>query len=229
VWIADVEADMSKYSNAGKEGLADLAVSIADQLRPWRKDLKRTQVLDEIRSAIEQLNATNFDVGSRKDNKEYAEQVLATLETLVKQLGAAPKGFYWGLVLRSSQVGLWRPKQPKGGLLFELLNAGPSIQQTSGLFDELLTQVSRLREQCKAVILNPIGSDPRSDPRQYWTAYVAFSLMKRLSTEEPKISSHGNTPFCIVASLLFEAFSGERECSIIVACRHVYQHFAAAF
>jgi hypothetical protein len=73
VWIADVEADMSKYSNAGKEGLADLAVSIADQLRPWRKDLERTQVLDEIRSAIEQLNATNFDVGSRKDNKEYAE------------------------------------------------------------------------------------------------------------------------------------------------------------
>ena len=209
--------------------LDELVRSIADQLKPWRPGLKESQVLAEINDTIEQLGATNFEVGSRTENKEYAEQVLATLEILVKQLGTAPKGFYWGLVFRSSQLGLWRPKQTRGGLLFELMNAEARIEQASGLFDELLTQVSKLSEQCRAVILNPIGDDPRANhPLQYWAAYLAFLLMKRLSTEEPQISSHGNTAFCAVASLLFEAASGERDCSFVVACRRVYQHFKAA-
>jgi len=209
--------------------LADLIDEIADQLKPWQEGLERRRVLDEIRSTIDQLGATNFAAGSRTENKQYAEQVLATLETLVKQLKLAPKGFYWSLAFRSSQLGLWRPEQTRGGLLFELLNAEPRIEQASGLFDELLNQVSKLSEQCRAVILNPIGDDPRANhPLQYWAAYVAFLLMKRLSIEEPKITSHGNTTFCNVASLLFEAASGERDCNLIVACRRISQHFKAA-
>src|SRR5262249_55278069 len=149
-----------------------------------------------------------------------------TLKTLVKQLRAAPKGFHLSLMLRSSQVGLWRPKQTKGGLLFELLNAEPMVEQTSGLYDELLTQVVKLSEKCRAVILNPVGSDPPSAPRQYWAAHAAFLLMKRFSTGEPTITSHGNTRFCTIASLLFEAVSGERECNLIVACRRVHHQYS---
>jgi hypothetical protein len=200
--------------------LAELVQSIADQLKPWKANCPKRQVLAEIHGTIEGLReATNISVGSRSENKQYAKMILATLEALVKQLAAAPKGFHLSLLLRSSQLGLWRPpKQTTGELLFELLKARPGVEQTSGLFNKLLPQVFMLSQQCQAISLNPIGSDPRSDPRQYWAAYAALSLMKQLSTKKPTTSRDGDTPFCIIASQLFEAVTGEQR-NLLRACR----------
>lgn len=39
--------------------------------------------------------------------------------------------------------------------------------------------------------------------------------------KDPTVSSHGNTPFCVIASQLYEAVGGERDCDLIRACRRV--------
>jgi hypothetical protein len=191
--------DLPKHSK--QDALSDLVQSIADRLTPWRKPLTQGQVFNEIESAIDRLKKPSLSqhvsslVGSGRMRRQEAKRLLVTLKTLSKQVTAA--GLTFDLRLRpANQLGLWTPKHTQ-----------KSAQEI--LYDEFLALLS--------------AKDSRLDHQKLLAAFHARLLVEKLSNEKLTISSDGNTPFCVIASQLFEAVTGRRECNVIRACRHVYR------
>jgi hypothetical protein len=177
----------------------ELVQSIADQLYPWSRSLKQSQVLAEITSTIERLKNPSLShflsrlIGSSRKSREKAKRLRATLNQLEEQLAAI--GCTFRIVISpENQVGLWNPKQTIG----EIHNA----------FHEELSKGDLKLEKKKLHLA---------------VAFAARLLMKNLSTKKPTIPSAGNSPFCMIASLLFAAVSGERDRNLISACRRVYR------
>jgi hypothetical protein len=63
------------------------------------------------------------------------------------------------------------------------------------------------------------ASDSRLDHQKLSAAFAARLLVEKLSKRKLTINSNGNTPFCVIASQLFEVISGKGDCDIIRACR----------
>jgi hypothetical protein len=131
-------------------------------------------------------------VGSRRENRQEAKKLFALLRAASEQVTAA--GLTFSLNLRRSnqdQLGLWSPKQTK----------------EKDIFDDLHEALS--------------AGDSRLDLQKFSVAFTARLLMEKLSRKKPTVSSHGNTPFCVIASQLYEAVAGKRDCDLIRACRRV--------
>jgi hypothetical protein len=178
---------------------AELVREIAGQLRPWNGSFKQGQVFAEINSTIKRLKNPNLlhvlsrVIGSRRRSRKEAKIFRVTLNQLEEQLAAIGHTFHI-VISPENQVGLWNPKQTIG----EIHNA----------FHEELSKGDFRFEKQKLHLA---------------VAFEARLLMKNLSTKKPTIPSVGNSPFCMIASLLFAAVSGERDRNLISACRRVYR------
>jgi hypothetical protein len=180
------------------EALTDLVRSIADLLKPWRAHLTQSEVFDEIKCKIYRLKDPRLlkflssIVGSRRRNRQEAKKLFVFLRAAGEQVTAA--GLTFNLNLRRSnqdQPGLWSQKQTR----------------EKDIYDEFLELLS--------------GGDSRLDFQKLSAAFTARLLMEKLSRKKSTVSSNGNTPFCVIASQLYEAIGGERDCDLIRACRRV--------
>jgi hypothetical protein len=177
---------------------AELVRQIADQLKSWNGSFKQERVFAEINSAIKRLENPDLlhhlsrVIGSRRKSRERAKIFRVTLNQLEEQLAAIGHTFHI-VISPENQVGLWNPKQTIG----EIHNA----------FYEKLSKGDFRFERQKLHLA---------------AAFEARLLMKNLSTQKPTIPSVGSGSFCTIASLLFEAVSGEHARNLISACRHIY-------
>jgi hypothetical protein len=182
----------------------ELIRAIADQLKPWR--CSEGDVLAKIRSIIQETAEGLSEgpaTGFRKQNKQYAMRLLDNLVALQDLLARAPAGFLWNLANWS---------EPK--------KLGTSLVKRQTQWKKLRETVNELVPQCKAAIRNPTGASPLTRWEKTHVAVNALSLMKHLSAKRPTAGTD-NTPFCVIASLLFEAVTGEREASLRRACQRI--------
>jgi hypothetical protein len=190
----------------------ELIQAIADELKPWKH--AKNDVLAAIRKTIENTKLwvpigppKPPKVGFRTENKRYALALHATLATLDYQLAAAPHGFFVGL------------------------NHADGDCEDIGVTEQKKVEVAHLRFQirtlakgCEKQILNPAGAHPRSDRAKSAVAFEALVLVIKLSKKKPAAGSRRGsrvTPYCMVASLLFEAVRGESECNLERACKRM--------
>jgi hypothetical protein len=179
-----------------QDALAAWVQSIADQLKPWREPLTRNQVFDEIQSTIDRLKnpALSQHVSSVVGSRRRRKQEAKRLHTTLKTLSeqVTAVGLTFNLSLRSSNQ----------------VGFWRPEHTKKDLYDEFQELLS--------------ASDSRLGLQKLCAALAARRLMEKLSNGKLTINSNGNTPFCVIASQLFEAVSGERERDVIRACRHVY-------
>jgi hypothetical protein len=187
----------------------ELVRAIADRLKPW--NCSESHVLTEIRSAIRRLRAhPDFNpdsypgLGFRSENKKCAKKMLVTVTTLERQLVAAKPGFFWSLTLRDKK------------LQCDMDGYGKKVTELS----ELLNRVTKLKWECEKVILNAPGAYPGQDYRQIHIAIYAIHLMLGLSNERPTAGTP-DTPYCMIASLLFEATTGKSERNLLRTCKRM--------
>jgi hypothetical protein len=175
--------------------LNELAGSIADELKPWRGSLKQSQVLAEINDKIERLkNPTLSQLFSRLlgSGRKNREEAKRLRATLKKlEKQLAAIGHTFRITILPENQ----------------IGLWTPQRRTGGLHDELydllITSISSL------------------DERKLAAAFAARLLMEKLSTEKPTVSNEGGSPFCTIASRLFEAVTGEPESNLVNACRRV--------
>jgi hypothetical protein len=202
---------------------------IADALKPW--NCPEVDVLARIGEAIDRVRKDRtgqwgyIDIGTRQENKKYAEMLLDLLNTLIKQLAAAPPGFVASLETQEVDacVASFQQEEEKNrydGAVDRFFSCLDDYQyKPRRELTELSDKLARLAEQCKRSILDPAGPHPRSRADKIRTAFTALFLMLDTS-KEPPAAGNRNTPFCLIASLLFEAATGEHEPNLERACKY---------
>jgi hypothetical protein len=185
------------HNHSGGDELTDLVRSIADLLKPWRAQLTQSEVFDEIKCKIYRLKDPRLlkflssIVGSRRRNRQEAKKLFVLLRAAAEQVTTARLTF---------SLNLRRSNQDQLGLW-------QKQTKEKNIFDEFHEVLS--------------AGDPRLGLQKLSAAFTARLLMEKLSRKKPTVSSHGNTPFCVIASQLYEAVGGERDCDLIRACRRV--------
>jgi hypothetical protein len=177
--------------------LPELVQSIADQLKPWSGSLKQSQVLAEITSTIEWLKNPSLShfLSRLIGSSRKSREKAKRLRATLNQLEEqlADIGCTFHIVIS--------PENQVG-----LWTPQRTIGEIHNAFYEVMSK-----------------GDSRFDERRLAVAFAARLLMKNLSTKKPTIPSDGNSPFCMIASFLFEAVTGEGRRNLISACRRVYR------
>jgi len=104
---------------------------------------------------------------------------------------------------------------PAATKLYKLLEAAPPRFMSLENYLDLFVRTTRLAAQCEEIIAAPAR---RADDKKALAAIYALSLVTNLSTKKPTAGDR-NTSFCMIASLLFEATTGEREPNLEYACK----------
>jgi hypothetical protein len=104
---------------------------------------------------------------------------------------------------------------PAATKLYKLLEAAPPRFMSLENYLDLLVRTTGLAAQCEKIIAAPA---PKPDDTKPVAAIFALSLMTDLSTKKPAAGDR-NTSFCVIASLLFEATTGDLEPNLEYACK----------
>ena len=193
----------------------DLVESIADELRPWRHS--ESHVFVEIRNTIESMRrewcdlAKAPEIGFRSENKQRAKRIVDALK-VVERATASPS-FIASLLasseeFKSAELALMDTAESELADLDKLW-----IKKKKEVAEELVEfskRATKLVKQCEKMIINPPGIDARSGYQQTHVACGALILWLELSMKRPTAGTC-NSKFCTVASLLWEAITGECE------------------
>jgi hypothetical protein len=176
----------------------DFIRSIADELRPWKCSEKKAlaeirETIDDVRKDI-QGQLWLSEVGSRRENRQYARELLASTTAVIKQLDAASPGLApprWDDRDRDTQ---WKAE-----------------------LTQLRQLLAKLAEHCKEVIHGRIGVVSNQDLGKTRAAFTVLMLMEDISTKKPTAGDN-NTAFCVITSMLIEAATGAPEANVRRAC-----------
>jgi hypothetical protein len=173
--------------------LDEIVGAIANELRPW-KQTERGAVDDAVREQIGLLQDVSPRFFDRNAVRKMRDDARSIIKTITK-LEQQIKGAAPELRLR---LKLDVPEMPEIGLAL--------------LFEEL----GYLRKECK----NAIQAAPAKDQIKDWCALTAWSLVWTLSDSEP--TSTDNSPFRVIAGLLYQAITGKPDKDLRRACDTVH-------
>jgi hypothetical protein len=112
-----------------------------------------------------------------------------------------------------------------GALIYRMfveVGAFHGVSDSSKIEHEVAARVSRIRDQLEALrgvcdeARKMSDNDPRIEYEKRDCAYLAFQSMNHYSTQEITGTSTG--PFLSIASLLYEAVTGEQDANMKRAC-----------
>jgi hypothetical protein len=210
-------------------GHEDLVWSIANELRPWKHS--ESHVFLEICNTIESMRcglAKTPEIGFRNENKQRAKRIVDALNVVERAITSP--SFIASLLasseeFESAQLVLTDTAEWELEDLDRLwIKQKKEVSQELAEFSKRAT---KLVKQCEKMITNPPGSDPRFGHQQHDVACGALFLWLELSRERPTAGTY-NSKFCTVASLLWEAITGERERNLERACKRLLSWLALA-
>jgi hypothetical protein len=205
--MAVVLARKGRPASAVRQG--EIVEEIVDNLNPWKGRRSRNAVSAEVKHAVSwlldyiPLESKLFD---QKQNRNHAKKLDHALSKIEPLLVSAPGAL--GSLLFSPPI----PRPLK--LPFK------SIEQIeheySARFNSFIAELRRLREICSRAIAPGIGHHPNRDAATSTCAHFAGCLMRMLS--ERKITGTKDGAFRTIASLLYEAVSGQKDIDLKRAC-----------
>jgi hypothetical protein len=228
-------------SAVARSTLEDIVWSIADELRPWK--CSEPDVLAKVRKAIDEfqeVSARPPNIGYRNENRQTAQDCIEVLNKAEKQLAKLSPEFitslahatYFDPTFVVTCMKDWDELERRKDQAAELLSKD---------WTELLERTAIFAERCERVIYAPIrlisdsGEAVDGDPTGVVSkigfikdraAICALLLITDVSTKIPAAGDR-NTPFCVIASLLFEMITGERESNLLRACKSVLSRLRA--
>jgi hypothetical protein len=218
-----------------RTALEDIVRSIAAELRPWK--CSERDVLAKVRKTIDGFREDSAhppDIGYRNENRQTAQDCIEVLDKAEKQLAKLSPEFITSLAFATyfdptfvvTCKKDWDELERRKDQEAEILSKD---------WTELLERTARFAERCKRAIFAPTrltsdsGEPVDGDPtgfvskiryKKEMAAVFALLLITGVSTKIPAAGDR-NTPFCVIASLLFEMITGEREANLLRACKSV--------
>lgn|SRR5262249_23374085 len=104
---------------------------------------------------------------------------------------------------------------PAATKLYKLLDAAPPRFMGPENYLHLLVLTTGLAAQCEKIIAAPTR---KADHKKPLVALLAELLVTDVSKKKPTAGDR-NTSFCVIASLLFEAVTGEHEPNLEYSCK----------
>jgi hypothetical protein len=157
-------------------------------------DRKLLQAFGIIR-ALRGASPEYFDRQAIRKTREDAREIIGALDHLEDLLRSATLGPELRL-----RLGL-----DTAGMIPEHAANAPAWR--------LMTALNEVRDLCQQGDIN----QPAADQVRIWCARIAYSLMDRFSTEEAT-SGSADSPYRVLASLLYEVLTGEAERDLKRAC-----------
>jgi hypothetical protein len=142
-------------------------------------------------------------LGYRSDNMAYAKRL--------QQWGAEGERLIRGAPGGGPFAVIWCAPNADGVV--------PAVEQVKKEHDALRQLLLVLREKCKAVMKQPPGRHRRSGWRQRGAAYIALRLCEKAG--KPLATASSTSAFREVASLIFEALTGQHGANLERACKYM--------
>jgi hypothetical protein len=192
--------------------LHEIAEEIVDHLRPW-KDRKGN---DEITLAVNRelrflLILAPFEAkrADRTQNRAHAQQLDGALLSVEMLLASAPgplRDFLLNPLPTMAMDGVW----------WQTPSTEDIERENRERADSFAAELKRLREVCARAIDPGFGYHPNYDRAKRFCAMFALGLMRDLS-DRPITGTKDDT-FRAIASLYYEAISGQRDADLKRAC-----------
>jgi hypothetical protein len=210
--------------------------SIADELQPWK--FSERDVLAKVRKKIDEFREDSAhppDIGYRNENRQMAQDCIVVLAKAEKQLAKLSPTFIKCLARATYFDPTFVITCRKDWEELYLQRMDQEAEILSKDWTELLERTARFAERCKQAIFTPIrlvldsgellDDDPTGVRSQigYMKERAAIFALELITDVSTKIPAAGDrkTPFCLIASLLFEIITGECESNLLRACKSV--------
>jgi hypothetical protein len=148
--------------------------------------------------------------GHRKDNEEYAKELREQIDRFRKILTRAPKPLSAALFAPEM---FFQLAELQGSMLGINPQTRTYLSQTPTRLALLLAQLDWLRAQCDQVIENKLGTHKALDQRKLDAAIASRELLEfaaNVTGRKLTLSwGHRSSKYCELASLFFEAATGE--------------------
>jgi hypothetical protein len=193
----------------------EIIEEIVDHLRPWTH-LSRTMIMKEVdRELVFLLILAPLEAKKRTDralNRTHARRLDKALRSAEELLATAPHP------LRSFVLNpLPTMKEDGVRMLAENHSEEEQIERANKeRADSFLAEVKRMRKICSRAINPGLGSHPNYDRAMHLCAMFSYGLMRELSKRE--ITGTKDAPFRTIASLLYQAISGQCDAELKRAC-----------
>ena len=188
----------------------EIVEAVVNHLRPWKNHRSRDTITRDVNRCIDVLRKlvlTQEKQFARKPFQEYRKKLDKALRK-VEHLLASNKGrFRWHLFATPPTKTTFVPVMSMSRTAFEQFIRSPHTRANA--FD---MELKLLREACA----RDAGFHPNYDIAKHRSADFAHGLVELLS--DGKISGTEHKAFRLIASLLFEAVSGEQDVDLKRAC-----------
>jgi hypothetical protein len=157
--------------------------------------------VDELFAGVRELAKYPFPLaGYRRDNEKFVRKVRKWIEDGEGLLSAAPDGFNFHM--------LFAPEKSR--------SIDAMLQEAGQRYGTLAAILAGVRDRCSWMAETKIGEHRSSGFPQERAAIAAGELMKRCGL--PLAYSSRTSPYRVVASLFFEAMTGEYDRDMERAC-----------
>jgi hypothetical protein len=206
--------------------LREIVEEIVDHLRPWKDRKDNDEVTAEVNSELRLVlrsapsEAASFD---RTQIRTHARQLDDALLNLEMSLAAPTWDLLYFLFVSQAPVTMSEdgvlmtadgvPMPTLLPSMEDILNARYERE------DVFRAELNRLRKMCARAVDTGFGLHPNFDRVKRLSASTAHDLMRALSNR--KITGTKDDAFRAIASLLYEAISGQRDADLKRACDSV--------
>jgi hypothetical protein len=202
---------------ARTSALEEIVEEIVVHLRPWKRGLSEAAVTADVNHELDvllKLVPLNKQLADRTAIRQHARKLDETLGKVETLLASAPD---------TLAVSLFNPLPPlvidlNPDAEYPLLQPCKSIEEIERSYracrDPFIAELRRLRKVCARAI--EFGSHPNYDHAKHLCAHFAHGLMQGLS--DKKITGTQDSAFRTIASLLYQAVSGQRRAGLKRAC-----------
>jgi hypothetical protein len=197
----DARRRKSGFSPPDATRRGEIVEEIVVWLLPWKHRMSEATVTAAINPRLDLLLRVPLDakLGDRRQNRAHAEQLDDALLEVETLLASAP------LVL---SLALFDP--------VTITEDGVFVPSSNDERKYFAGELTRLRKVCADAIDPGFGFHPNYDIIKYHCARSAHYLMRDLS--DKKISGTNDGAFWNIASLLYEAVSGQKNVTLKRAC-----------
>jgi hypothetical protein len=192
------------------------------------RERQRQWVERHVRRRINDLRTAPLPfTGNQKKNVEYANEVRRQIDKLVRILKKPPSGFFssalfgerfWSLLDRQEQ------EAERTAIEFNPQTRSYIAQEEPVHLKLFAAELNRLRSRCDRIIALKLGQHGSVEYRKEHAAIASREILEAVASNtgtELRLTDSPTGKFCLVASLLFEAATGEHNADMRRACKPI--------
>jgi hypothetical protein len=163
--------------------------------------------------------------GKQRENVEYANEVRGQIDNLVRTLESPPSGFFSSALFGERFWALLEQDQESGRTAIEFNPQTQSyIAQEPMRLKLFFEELNRIRSRCDKIIALKLGQHGNVAYRKEHAAIASCEILETVASNTGTALRLNDSPtgsLCLIASLLFEAATGEYDADMRRQCKAV--------